>query len=482
MKLSVLYLAIAIMLFMPMGTAGAEGLTDAAQATPVAAAAPTEGLPENGGAPEAAPTADTTPPAPTEKPQMTVEPAIKRDVEARAKLDRLSLNVDGVSVELDPFNMGEIKVADLNVIGMDEGIAADWYISSHMGESVKLTLDDAGEGAGVYVYARALFEGKSSYEVTCRCTCGGVEREMTATINFSVLNESVFVPDRIEGIDIIYNMSVGSSVVIEASNVHNFPPNTKWSMTSHKAGLEIENEGNAFAVSATRAGRYVAMMDAVTPTGVSRMAYIVFEVGEEDTEYESALNYSALDIVLDTQRATEKASFFVQPTDSLAYLPCKWTINDITQNDTAKVSLEPLISGVMLYALPIEEGESKYVLQCNIPSLSRCITIPVNIKVRGCHDDITGISFRNNSYALKLDEAITLSPCIQPAGGKMPDDVQWSAYQVSKNVSQLSLNVNEANGQTTILAFRPGTYTVEFAAKLSSNRVYTAQVNITISK
>ena len=470
-KLSCLVLAFVIALALS-GCALAEAASVAETAAPQPTATPAAPAESS-----ATPEPEATPVA-TEAPVPTQLPA----EEARRKLEQAELSLDSLSIELELGRAQRVLVTELDVLELAEDAQTDWYVSSYTGDAASVELEPIEGGRGVYVYARADAPGQSEFEITCRCALDGESCELTALLALTVREAAEEVPARIEGIELIYRAGVGDNVTIAPDNLADFPQGTQWTLTARKTGLDVSGSGGTFEVSAQRAGRYVALLNAQTPAGASRMAYIVFEIGDSAADRELALNYERLDITLDMSGATNDATFFIQPADALAYLPAVWTLKPVDANGAARLEIEPLVSGAVLNALPLSEGMDQYSLSCSIPSLGRSVTIPVTVRVRDSADAVSGIALKRAQYSMSLDEAITLSPYLLPQGATCPEGTLWTAYQIDAGADQLALSVNEANGQTTVLAYRPGVYTIEFAAQISANRIYTATVELTVTR
>lgn len=486
MKRVATYTAIVVaMLLMVSGVAFAENASVDAEATMVPAttpeASPAPSADDASPQPTFEPSAEPTL-APTQTAEVEPTPTLLPEDEAQARLEDVALSMDSMAIELDISNAQRVRIAELDALGLSDGMSVDWYISSYTGDAVSVDLEPVEYGQGVYVYASANSIGQSEYEITCRFAIGSESRELSARLTVTVCGSTETVPAKFEGIELIYRLGIGETVKIEPTNASSFPQGTQWSLTSRKAGLAVENESSSFAVSSQRAGRYIALMTAVTPEDESRMAYIMFDVGNETVQYELALNFTSIDITLDMHGANTDAAYFIQPSDALAYLPAEWTLTADGTTGSAQLRIEPMLSGAMLYASPVKAGVDQYTLTCYIPSLERSTSIPVSVKVRDNASGVTGIAFKKAQYSLRLDEAITLSPYVLPQGESCPEGTLWTAYQIGDSASHLSLSVNEQNGQTTVLAFRPGVYTIEFAAQVSANRIYTTTLELIVTK
>ena len=423
---------------------------------------------------------------PTAEPAATVAPTVlptaaptPEPTAAPVLPEGLRLNVESLSVELQADQIESVPVAELELMGAGEDVAAEWLISSRTGSSADISLEQ-GQGS-VRVYAVALGEGESEFEISVRCTAGMQTRELSAVLRVNVIQPQAHMPASIEGIDIIYNMAEGASLTIVPSNAGDFPEGTLWQLEARMHGLDIADEGNgAFSVSAADEGRYVALMSARSPEGEERMAYMMFVVSGQEGGNEPALNYDALDIVLDMDNPTGEAMFHVRPAESLGYVPASWRLEQVAGEGAAHLRMERKGNGVDLHAAPKESGEAAYLLRCRMPSLDAIVTIPVRVRVRRSDDGVTGITLRRDEYSMRLDEAITLSPYALPEGSACPKGTTWSASVQGEG--KLALNVDAATGQTTIMASHTGSYNVRFSAQVSANRVYTAEVVLNVTE
>ncbi|MGI6183350.1 MAG: hypothetical protein ACOYIH_04525 [Candidatus Fimadaptatus sp.] len=416
--------------------------------------------------PTATPVAE---PTLTPTPEPTAEPVLP---------EGLRLNVESLSVELQADQTGSVPVAELELMGAGEDVAAEWLVSSRTGSSADIVLEQ--EQGRARVYAVALGEGESEFEISVRCTAGVQTRELSAVLRVNVTQPKEFVPAAIEGVDIIYNMAAGASLTIAPSNAGDFPEGTLWQLEARMRGLDISDEGEgAFSVSAAREGRYVALMSARSPEGEERMAYMMFVVSGQEGGNAPALNYEALDIVLDVDNPTGEAVFHVRPAESLGYVPAAWRIEQVAGEGAVRLRMERKGNGVDLHASPNVAGEAAYLLRCRMPSLDASVTIPVRVRVRHSDDGVTGITLRRDEYSMRLDEAITLSPYALPEGNSCPRGTAWSAS--AQGEGKLALNVDAATGQTTIMASHAGRYNVVFSAQVSANRVYTAEAVLIVT-
>lgn len=472
---AMLIIALIVMAFPAMAVAASS--TASPNASPIAEAS-------------AAPSAADATPKPTESPEMeaacepTARPTHLPAEEPLTSLDDVSLNVDSLEIVMDFDKQQRVQVAELNVSGLSEGVSVDWYVSSYTGSAAEVELEMAEDGQSAHIYAQAREPGQSVYELICRCATESEYRELAAQLTVTVRDAAKSMPAKIEGIDLIYRIELGEKALIEPSNADRFPDGTQWSLTTRKAGLNIEHTGGGFEVSAQSEGRYAALITATVPGGESRMAYIIFDVGGQATidESELSLNFDALNIALDVKGTTSEASYFIQLSDVLAYLPAEWTLQVTYECGAAQLRLETTATGATLYAAPVKAGVEQYELTCYIPSLERSVSIPVTICVRDSADGLTGIALKRAQYSLRLDEAITLSPYALPQGAEYPEGTVWTARQIGDGTGYLELSVDEKSGQTTALAFRPGIYTLEFSAQVSANRIYTTTVELIVSR